>query len=542
VTSDIPDHAPADTGSQLEATLETIQRFALLDFTSEAPVVGEGDVVDALAAGVNMLGEELRVLRDDMEQRVERRTQELSRANELLQAEAAQRRRTEDALQQSNGQLREWIAELERLHSEMSRLSDMSNLLQACQTRGEAYAALAHASQGLFSDADGCIYIYPPSRDQLAVVTRWGTSPPGEVNLDAGDCWGLRRGRLHHTVAGPGQVRCGHSADTSHATYCMPLMARGDILGLLHLRSSGTDEAESAAAKRRTQLVQAVAEQISLAIANLELRAALEVQSIRDPLTGLFNRRYFEESLTRELKRAERASTQVTVMIADVDRFKQFNDTFGHVAGDLALHEIAARLQDLARAEDVVTRYGGEEIAITMADTPADVALERARGLVDAVRALRVEWRGQLMPRLTISVGVAVYPDHGDTVYALVDKADGALYRAKAQGRDQVAIAEAGEPWPADHPHASSRPSRDTTPEPQLWPSAHAHPGDVDHAHRSPAPVSARWSPLASWWDARRSRRTALCLDHRRKSARSDITPIPDSRWMGAPGLRWALL
>lgn len=442
VTADIPLDRPDGTDARLEATLDTIQRYAVLDFTSQAPVAGVGDVPDALAAGVNMLGEELRALRDDMEQRVEERTEQLSKTNELLEAEAAERRRAEDALQDSNAQLREWVEELERLHREMSRLSDMSNLLQACQTRDEAYAALAHASHMLFTNVDGCIYIYPPSRDQLAVVTRWGASPPPESALDASDCWGLRRGRLHHTAAGRDQVRCTHAGDASCATYCMPLMARGDILGLLHLRINADDEREGGTVRRRDQLVEAVAEQISLAIANLELRAALEVQSIRDPLTGLFNRRYFEESLTRELRRADRGGTKVAVMIADVDRFKQFNDTHGHVAGDLALREIAASLQELARGEDVVTRYGGEEIAIVMADTPPDVALERARGFVDAVRALRIEWHGTLLPRLTISIGLALYPDHGDTVYAVVDAADGALYRAKAHGRDRVAIAD----------------------------------------------------------------------------------------------------
>lgn len=439
--------APApvdDLERRLEATLDTIQRFALLDFTSEAPVVGGGDVADALAAGVNMLGEELRALRVDMEQRVEQRTLELSKANELLEAEADERRRTDDALQHSNTELRDRVGELERLYHEMSRLSDMSNLLQACQTRDEAYAALAHASHGLFPDADGCIYIYPPSRDQLTVVTRWGASPSAPPVLDAVDCWGLRRGRLHHTTAGPGQVRCVHADDVSSATYCMPLMARGDILGLLHLAIGGNVGSATALGSRRLQLVEAVAEQISLAIANLELRAALEVQSIRDPLTGLFNRRYFEESLSRELKRADRAGTQVTVMIADVDRFKQFNDTFGHVAGDLALREITARLHELTRDEDVVSRYGGEEVAITMADTTVEVASERAHRLVEAVRELRVEWRGQLLPRLTISIGLAAYPDAGDTLYAVVDAADAALYQAKELGRDQVAIARPG--------------------------------------------------------------------------------------------------
>ena len=429
--------------ARLEPILATIQRFAALDFSHQAPICGVGDITDALAAGVNMLGEELGVLRHDMEGQVEERTRQLGAANRMLEAEAGQRRRTEDALQRSNDELRVRVDELEQLHREVSRLSDMSNLLQACQSRDEAFSALAHASQLLFTETNGCIYIYPPSRDQLSAVTHWGDSAPAEADVDVNDCWGLRRGRLHYSATGEGQLRCRHIPSGDFSAYCMPLTAQGDILGLLHLRSAGFDQTvDTHAGDRRQQLVEAAAEQIALALANLELRSALESQSIRDPLTGLFNRRYFEESLARELNRARRAGSDVAVMVADVDGFKHFNDSFGHTAGDLALREIANSLQGAARAEDVVCRYGGEELAVIMADVDADTAYKRACTVTEAVRDLRVEWRGQLLPRVTISVGIAVYPQHGTTANAVFEAADAALYQAKGAGRDQAMVAE----------------------------------------------------------------------------------------------------
>lgn len=435
--------APDVADRRLLEVLDALQRLALLDFSRPAPVTGTGDLADALAAGVNMLGEEVQALRSDFETRVADRTRQLRESNERLESEAAERRRAEQQLHRRNDELKQWIDELERLHREISELTEMSNLLQACRTRDEAFVALAHASRRLFPDTSGCIYVYPPSRDHMAAVTRWGATEPIVPVLDVAECWGLRRGRLHAAGRAHDGLRCAHTPE-GVAAHCMPLTAAGDILGLLHLRSADADDsadADSGAAKRRRRLIEAAAEQIALSLANLELRTALESQSIRDALTGLFNRRYFEASLPRELRRAERAGSQVAVMVVDVDRFKEFNDRYGHTVGDLALREIAGCLAARARDDDIVCRYGGEEFAVVMADVDRRTAIERAESLAAAVRGLVVTWRGQVLRSVTVSIGVAVHPDHGASVRTLFDAADAAMYRAKRGGRDRVEVA-----------------------------------------------------------------------------------------------------
>jgi diguanylate cyclase (GGDEF)-like protein len=181
-----------------------------------------------------------------------------------------------------------------------------------------------------------------------------------------------------------------------------------------------------------------VADQLGLAVANLKLRETLRNQSIRDPLTGLFNRRYLEETLEREIKRAERGRGAVGVVMLDLDRFKNFNDTFGHNVGDMLLAELGRLLQTSIRTSDVACRYGGEEFVLVIPDADVEVTCQRAERVREAVKRLFVSCRGQSVGSVTVSAGVAAYPTHGVTAEALVQAADAALYRAKSDGRDRV--------------------------------------------------------------------------------------------------------
>jgi diguanylate cyclase (GGDEF)-like protein len=168
----------------------------------------------------------------------------------------------------------------------------------------------------------------------------------------------------------------------------------------------------------------------------------LRQQSIRDPLTNLFNRRYLEEALERELLRATRNQTQVGVIMLDIDHFKQFNDTFGHAVGDLLLRELGNFLRRAIRGGDVACRYGGEEFLLLMPDTTLENLQQRAEQLREDAKKLRVANQGELWESITISLGVAIFPQHGPTSEALLQVADDALYRAKSNGRDQVVMAE----------------------------------------------------------------------------------------------------
>jgi diguanylate cyclase (GGDEF)-like protein len=186
----------------------------------------------------------------------------------------------------------------------------------------------------------------------------------------------------------------------------------------------------------------AVAERISLVLANLRVREALRSQSIRDPLTGLFNRRFMEESLEREVRRAARNDEGVALLMLDLDHFKLFNDTFGHQAGDMLLRGVGNFLSQGARGQDVACRYGGEEFLLVLAGASIDAACKRAELLREDLKQLAVRHAGQVLGRITVSIGVSAFPGHGATVEELVRVADKALYRAKEEGRDRVVVAE----------------------------------------------------------------------------------------------------
>jgi diguanylate cyclase (GGDEF)-like protein len=182
-------------------------------------------------------------------------------------------------------------------------------------------------------------------------------------------------------------------------------------------------------------------EQIALAVANLRLRETLRNQSIRDPLTTLFNRRYAEETLHRELMRCERANANLSIALLDVDHFKKFNDTYGHETGDEVLKEIARFLQFQTRGGDVASRLGGEELMVILPGANAEDAVKKAETLRGGIRELKVRSQGKTIGPVTVSIGVASFGAHGRTGEELLRSADAALYRAKREGRDRVMVA-----------------------------------------------------------------------------------------------------
>jgi diguanylate cyclase (GGDEF)-like protein len=193
----------------------------------------------------------------------------------------------------------------------------------------------------------------------------------------------------------------------------------------------------------RQRIAQTLGEHLSLALANFRLREVMRQQSSRDPLTDLYNRRFMEESLYRELRRSARETGGIGVLMLDLDRFKALNDTYGHATGDVALRTIADFLKGAIRAEDIACRYGGEEFVVILPKASLADAVQRAEALRVGLRSIGDE-PAVHVPTITISIGVAAFPDHGSTGDELLAAADRALYRAKAQGRDRVAVAEIG--------------------------------------------------------------------------------------------------
>ena len=376
---------------------------------------------------------------EQAELRVTQRTAELEAANSKLESEIVERQQAKMALQQTNEKLEGTVSELKRRNQEASVLTEMSDLLQACTSIEEAYRTIRHIGPRLFPASAGALYMYSPSRDDLESVLTWGNLPQEQTTriFEPDQCWALRLGRPHPLDTVCTGLPCSN-VPSSLDGLCVPMIAHGESLGVLYLHS----EAEDKIFPFNEQLAVTATKQIALAFANLRLRETLRSQSIRDPLTGLYNRRFMEETLAREIRRAERNQRPVNVIMLDIDHFKQFNDTFGHEAGDAVLRELGQMLKVNTRGGDVACRFGGEEFVLILPETTLENAKQRAEELREKSRQLTVLYHGQALGIITISLGLATFPECATTAEALLRSADTALYRAKAEGRDRVVTAE----------------------------------------------------------------------------------------------------
>ena len=352
-----------------------------------------------------------------------------------------ERRQWEEAVQTTNDKLQVLVAQVEEQNSTMTLANEMGDLMQACQASEEAYGAIGYFMPRFFPEDSGALYLLNNSRNLFESVATWGQAPPAIAVFAPDDCWSVRRGRLHQVDNPREALLCRHVSSSCSGGYlCVPLMAQGETLGVLHLELGPRPEGQAAGvAVPKAQLAVTVAEDMALALANLRLRETLRSQAIRDPLTGLFNRRYMEETLDRELKRSTRTGSPIAVIMMDLDHFKDYNDTFGHNAGDELLSALGNLVKSEIRGEDIACRYGGEEFLLIIPGTSMEVALERAERLRLSVKEMHIQHQG-LKP-ITLSLGLAVYPAHGATGLDLILAADAALYQAKRAGRDRVIAA-----------------------------------------------------------------------------------------------------
>ena len=357
-----------------------------------------------------------------------------------------ERRQAEKGLQEANTKLGAMVDDLEEGSREMALLSEMGELLQNCEGFEEAYAVSARYVQKLFPLEHGALCLNSASKDMVEAVEMWGDPAPTERTFTPSDCWALRRGRPHLVDDPQPGLMCAHVLNPQTAQYlCVPMMARSEALGILHLRHAAGETGQQGASwqcvdKHKQRLVVAVADQIAMSLSNLRLRETLRNMAIRDPLTGLFNRRYMEESLERELRRAERRKTTVGVIMFDIDHFKDFNDAYGHDGGDVLLRELGSFLLTRTRGEDIACRYGGEEFVYVLPEASLEDTLNRAQQLRTEVKQITVYHLGKRLDNISISLGVTAFPEHGLTVETILKTADTALYQAKNEGRDRAVV------------------------------------------------------------------------------------------------------
>ena len=360
---------------------------------------------------------------------------------------AAQAHSDRQVMEQRNGELSHLLESGAARNEQVHGLSELSRFLQSCVDMDEAVRVLQQQLPLLMRAESGALYLLAASRNQLRRAFAWGGEPYTEY-FEPNDCWAVRLGQPFRQPGQTGAAACAH-LQSEHPRgpreiHCLPLVTQGELMGLLVLDAGVTDDQQvnlENEGYRRITL-----EQVGLSIGNLKLRESLRQQSIRDVLTGLYNRRFLEESAQREVLRATRLETQgahdgMALLMIDVDHFKRFNDEHGHEVGDQVLREVAAVLQSQTRGSDVAARYGGEEFTVVLADMPAGLALERAEQVRTDVEKLVLHSSGKNLGTVTISIGLAQFPTHGKTVEALLLAADKALYEAKRTGRNRVVVA-----------------------------------------------------------------------------------------------------
>jgi diguanylate cyclase (GGDEF)-like protein len=303
-------------------------------------------------------------------------------------------RRIEFDYRATQARLQASLAESERHRAQLVAFNEMNERLMACSHVDQARTVIPDSLQKLFG-ADRAAYL-----------------------------------ELDQTSAAP--------PPTSRSLH-FPLRVRERTLGVVQV--SVDDALPSAELETIQTLATAVTESLKLALSHLELEDELRTQALRDALTGLFNRRYLDDVLTRELERCRRQGETFTVAMLDLDHFKRMNDDFGHEAGDTVLRGFGALLLHWSRSSDIACRYGGEEFTLLLQGSTPDDVLARLQDLLLRVEQMQIEFEGRMLPAITVSIGVAQATPDVPSGTELLSRADAALYQAKQQGRNRVVLA-----------------------------------------------------------------------------------------------------
>jgi diguanylate cyclase (GGDEF)-like protein/PAS domain S-box-containing protein len=391
---------------------------------SSSPMMDKGEVAGILSVVTDLselmaAHEELQTLASGLEDRVSQRTQ-------AYRETAA---RLASSLEISRFQSRTY-----------GMLQEMTEMLQSCTLPIEAARVAGEFADKLFDADAGTIYTLNPETGAFSTLHGWGAASESTEQMVIDDCWALRQNKPYPGSINQFNLRCNHlRLSPSRNTCCLPMSVHGRAAGLINLRRGApfisTDLEATAEFEKVAQLYAA---SIAQFLSNLALRRSLEQQSLRDPLTNLFNRRYFNEQLGMEFERARRSNAPLSLQMIDIDYFKRINDRFGHDAGDRVLRTVAELLAHNARSGDIVCRWGGEEFLILMPGSTAAAAKRRA----DEIR-IRINDQVEIVggSRVSVSIGVACYPDHAADPDALIDVSDRALYVAKGEGRNRVTVA-----------------------------------------------------------------------------------------------------
>jgi len=349
-----------------------------------------------------------------------------------LQNAVTEQAASERQLQIVNAELQRNTETLRERGDVIELLGGMAHRMQAARTDDELAQIIQVFVPRVLPAVPGALYAHNNSRNCLVPVASWGGTAVPPDGFAPERCWALRRGQSHRVTEPGRDIVCGHVSE-SDVYHCEPLLAGGEVIGILYLQGSIGSE-------NRFRM-NVLTENIASALVNHRLQRSLREQTIRDPLTGLFNRRYMEESLKLEIARASRSGTPLSLVMCDVDHFKRFNDEFGHDAGDAVLQVVAAEMRSRFRDGDVVCRFGGEEFTIIAPGTTAAALAGRVEAVRHAIAELAVRHGNRSLGSTSMSFGIATWSNamtrDGST---LVQAADAALYQSKREGRNRATI------------------------------------------------------------------------------------------------------
>lgn len=342
----------------------------------------------------------------------------------------------EEELQKVNQKLEQDRNSLQKINNKIILITEFSETLIACANEHEIIEAISSYISEILNFSKGALYLFNRLDNEFELKTFWGESQNSfKLKFNTRECWGMRNGTLHEKNSFHPAVQCQHLPEFQPAIsyICMPVIAHNEVYGLISLQVENVNFQASMV----NVIVNMVSKTIAIAVANVNLQQLLKDQALHDTLTGLYNRRFFDDYLKRQIINAQREKQEFGIILFDIDNFKQANDTYGHEVGDTILHRLGMLLSKIIRANDVVCRYGGEEFVCVLSNSSSALTKKRGEEIRVAVSKL---FEGPMPPRTTISVGVSAYPSDGATACELIEAADKAMYVAKRMGKNRLVM------------------------------------------------------------------------------------------------------
>lgn len=347
------------------------------------------------------------------------------------------------ALSKANQSLVATIRELNYKRRASSTLSKMSDNLYKCDDINSTFNVVGEACSDLFSEFSGAILAYDDSKGYLKPVYQWNSKGVLHGALPVKKCPGmLYREKIKNEKSKKGSF-CSHiNRYENRSFYCVPVFNMGDNIGMISINAPmDNSEINDRKWQEMEITLSAVTDYFKAAFINLSLKNRLTKESIQDKLTGLYNRRFMEISLKKEVSRAKRTNSFLGVLMFDVDFFKRFNDEYGHESGDKILREIGRWLLNNLRKEDIICRYGGEEFLVILPGIVPENMAVRAESIRKGIKEnVKVKYENKVLS-VTVSIGACClkgeYLDE-----TLVSIADDALYKAKKLGRNRIEVCD----------------------------------------------------------------------------------------------------